>query len=229
MLTDTELMAQVLAVFREEQAEHRQAAAELLLELEREPAHPQRQALLDRLFREAHSLKGGARAAGQPEIEQIAHRIEDVFSAVRQGQRQITPDICDPIYAALDAIGALMDQVIAGQPAGLTPYQPLLAALGKLLDDTAPQPRGATPSDAPASSMAKRASAAGKRPTTNPGRNKQGHAERRMADGRPTANGGGLPMASHGPRTRDYRPLGAGNGELPPEANNSTVRLSTQV
>jgi two-component system, chemotaxis family, sensor kinase CheA len=135
MLTDSEIMAQVLAAFREEQAEHRQAAGELLLELERAPDHPRRQELLDQLFREAHSLKGGARAAGQPEIEQLAHRIEDLFSAVRQGRRRLTPEVCDPVYAALDAIGTLMSQVSAGQPADLAPYQPLLATLEKILDE----------------------------------------------------------------------------------------------
>src|SRR5690242_21584416 len=101
MLNDSEIMAQVLAAFHEEQAEHRQAIAELLLELERNPDHPQRQKLLDQLFREAHSLKGGARAAGQPAVEQIAHGLEDLISAVRQGTLSLTPELCDPIYAAL--------------------------------------------------------------------------------------------------------------------------------
>jgi hypothetical protein len=64
MNTDAEIMAQVQAAFQEDQAEHRQAIGELLLELERNPDHSQRQMLLDQLFREAHSLKGGAR--GEP-------------------------------------------------------------------------------------------------------------------------------------------------------------------
>ncbi|MEP7187646.1 MAG: chemotaxis protein CheW [Roseiflexaceae bacterium] len=134
MLTDDEIKAQVLAAFQEEQAEHRQAIGELLLELERSPAHPKRQARLDQLFREAHSLKGGARAAGQPAVEQVAHLIEDLFSAVRQERLVLSSDICDPIYAALDAIGVLMRQVAAGLPADLAPYQPLLAALGQICD-----------------------------------------------------------------------------------------------
>src|SRR5215212_8758352 len=163
MLTDTDIIAQVLAAFREEQAEHRQAAGEILLELEREPDHPQRHSLLDRLFREAHSLKGGARAAGQLEIEQIAHRIEDIFSAIRQGRRQITPDLCDLIYAALDAIGVLMNQVAAGQPANLTPYQPLLGALEMLLDDSALPPAAAERQSAPAPHTAERGVATSKR------------------------------------------------------------------
>lgn len=134
MLTDAEIMAQVFAAFQAEQAEHRQAAGELLLELERNPRHPQRQQLLDQLFREAHSLKGGARAAGQLEVEQLAHRIEDIFSAVRQGRLDLTPDICDPIYAALDAVGTIIEQVVAGQPVSLAPYEPLLARLRAIVE-----------------------------------------------------------------------------------------------
>src|SRR5262249_46781918 len=129
MLTDDEIKAQVLAAFQEEQTEHRQAIGELLLELERSPAHPRRQALLDQLFREGHSLKGGARAAGELAVEQVSHLMEDLFSAVRQDRLVLTPDVCDPIYAALDAIGVLMRQVAAGQPADLALYQPLLGAL----------------------------------------------------------------------------------------------------
>ncbi|PDW04599.1 hybrid sensor histidine kinase/response regulator [Candidatus Viridilinea mediisalina] len=114
MLTDAEIIAQVFAAFKAEQAEHRQAVGELLLDLEREPDRPDRRAVLDQLFREAHSLKGGARAAGVASIEQIAHRIEDIFSAVRQGSLALTPERCDPIYAALDLIGSLMEQIAPG-------------------------------------------------------------------------------------------------------------------
>ncbi len=148
MLSDEDILAQVLAAFQEEQAEHRQAAGELLLELERSPEHPQRQALLDQLFREAHSLKGGARAAGLTEVEQIAHRIEDLFSAVRLGHLALTPAVCDPVYAALDAIGILMERVAAGQALDLSPYTELLATLAQVSktsqrDDT-PAPTAAT-------------------------------------------------------------------------------------
>src|SRR6266508_3576480 len=132
MITDAEIMAQVQAAFQEEQAEHRQAIGELLLELERNPDHSQRQMLLDQLFREAHSLKGGARAASQPAVEQIAHRLEDVMSAVRRGTLRLTPELCDPIYAALDAIGSLVGQVAAGQAADLVPYAPLLETLSRV-------------------------------------------------------------------------------------------------
>lgn len=140
MISDSEIMAQVLVAFKEEQSEHRQAIGELLLVLEREPEHLQRKELLDQLFREAHSLKGGARAAGQAAIEQIAHRLEDMLSAVRQGVLELTSDVCDPIYASLDAIGALASQGITGLAPDLAPYQPLLRALDQVLHDVAVRP-----------------------------------------------------------------------------------------
>ncbi len=143
MFTDADIMAQVLAAFRAEQAEHRQAAGEILLELERDPTHPQRKELLDQLFREAHSLKGGARAAGLLDVEQLAHCIEDVFAAARDGQLELSPSVCDPIYAGLDAVGVLMARYDAGIPADLTPYQSLLDTLAGTLS-------GGSTSSAPA-------------------------------------------------------------------------------
>lgn len=140
MLTDEEIMAQVLAAFQEEQAEHRETATNILLELEREPDHPKYRDLLDQLFREAHSLKGGARAAGLDEIEQIAHRIEDAFSAVRQSRLQLTPDVCDTIYEGLDAIGVMMNQVADGQNITLEPYQHILDTLSTILGETREKP-----------------------------------------------------------------------------------------
>lgn len=143
MLTDDEIMAQVLAAFQDEQVEHRQAIANLLLELEREPEHEQRHTLLDQLFREAHSLKGGARAAGQLQVEQLAHQIEDVFSAVRQGVLPLTTEVCDPVYAALDAIGSLMQAVADSQQPDGTIYQPLLAALSGIVQHGTTQSQAA--------------------------------------------------------------------------------------
>lgn len=133
MLSDADIMAQVLDAFRAEQAEHRQSAGEILLELERDPHQPARKELLDQLFREAHSLKGGARAAGLSDIERLAHRIEDVFAAARAGKLELTPAVCDPIYTGLDAIGALMARHDAGEPTDLAPYQPLLDTLSGAL------------------------------------------------------------------------------------------------
>jgi two-component system chemotaxis sensor kinase CheA len=145
MLSDADIMTQVLAAFQEEQVEHRQAITDLLLALERAPDPSASTPAITQLFREAHSLKGGARAAGQEAVERIAHQMEDVFSTVRQGRLVLTPAMCDPLYAALEAIGQLMDQVAAGQPASLEPHAPLLTRLAALIDPAADPAADAAP------------------------------------------------------------------------------------
>lgn len=152
MENDDDIMAQVFAAFCEEQAEHRATIASLLLEMEQHPDHADHRALVDRLFRAAHSLKGSARAAGLPGIEQIAHAIEDLFAALRQDRLRVTPALCDPVYAALDAIGTLVDQAIARHPPDDTLIETTIHRLRTVLDqplpdrDVAEPGEGATPS-----------------------------------------------------------------------------------
>lgn len=133
MLTESEIKAQVMAAFQAEQVEHCQNINDLLLELERATEDARTQELINLLFREAHSLKGGARATGLEAIERIAHRMEDVFGAVRQHSLELTPEICDVLYALVDAIGILMQQVTAQHTPDATPYQSLLDQLSEFL------------------------------------------------------------------------------------------------
>ncbi len=135
MLTESEIKAQVMAAFQEEQVEHCENINDLLLELERVTEDARTQELVNLLFREAHSLKGGARATGLEDIERIAHRMEDVFGAVRQHSLELTPEICDVLYALVDAIGILMQQVTAQRTPDRTPYTPLLEQLSAFLTE----------------------------------------------------------------------------------------------
>ncbi len=179
METDDDIMAQVFAAFCEEQAEHRAAIASLLLELEQHPDHSDAREMIDRLFRAAHSLKGGARAAGLPDIERIAHAIEDVFAAVRQQQAHITPALCDPIYAALEMIRQLVDQATAGQSSDATSVEATVRQLRAALslsptDDEQPEhsdahdPSPSSP-DAPASAVSSRSAAGDGAPPSGSG------------------------------------------------------------
>ncbi|WP_298816222.1 hybrid sensor histidine kinase/response regulator [Chloroflexus sp.] len=138
MLSPDDIQSQVLAVFRAEQAEHRQAIADILLDLERQPDHPQRREMIDRLFRAAHSLKGGARAAGVATVEQLAHQVENIFAALRQNQLTLSPDICDVIYQSLDLIGELMNQAVPGNIADEAAFAAMLAQLSAIVQSPAP-------------------------------------------------------------------------------------------
>jgi two-component system chemotaxis sensor kinase CheA len=81
-----DLQEKLLATFQVEHREHVEQIRSLLALMAnttplREPAGPE----LEEIFRRAHSLKGAARAVDLRPVEQLAHRLETLFSRVRQG------------------------------------------------------------------------------------------------------------------------------------------------
>ncbi|WP_440991356.1 Hpt domain-containing protein [Haloarchaeobius baliensis] len=81
-----------------------------LLELERDPADD---AAMDRIFRMAHTLKGNAGAMGFERASNLAHAIEDLLEVVRSGQIEVTPDLMDEIFAGVDELETMVDEVRA--------------------------------------------------------------------------------------------------------------------
>ena len=72
----------MLELFRVEAETQSAAINQGLLELEREPRSP---ALLEALMRAAHSIKGAARIVKLPVAVNLAHAMEDCFSAAQKG------------------------------------------------------------------------------------------------------------------------------------------------
>ncbi len=98
-----------MATFRVEAAEHVEAISGGLLKLREiaDSGAPPR--LLEPLVREAHSLRGAARAVGAERVEAAAARLEDIFERLRAGELQ-------PDAVVLDRVGRLVD--VAGASAG---------------------------------------------------------------------------------------------------------------
>jgi len=82
-----------------------------LLVLEAEPGNP---APLDGVFREAHTLKGGAGLVGLHKVSHLSHRLEDILEELRLGQRQATPRLTDSLLRAVDGLGRLIAGSLAG-------------------------------------------------------------------------------------------------------------------
>ncbi|WP_439530189.1 ATP-binding protein [Pannonibacter sp.] len=59
---------------------------------------------VDVLFRAFHSIKGLARVAGIASLEQVTHLAEACLYPVRNGTRELTPDIIDAMLRLVDAI-----------------------------------------------------------------------------------------------------------------------------
>jgi two-component system chemotaxis sensor kinase CheA len=115
---NNEFLKKLLATFRVEADEHLMAMSSSLHELEKTPAGARRSALVETIFREAHSLKGAARAVNFPEIESVCQSLESVFAGMKRGA-EAPEKIFDLVQQALDALGGLLSSgsADAGKPA----------------------------------------------------------------------------------------------------------------
>ena len=146
---ERELRERLRAIFADEAAERLAALDAALLALEGGGAGPETRGLhqpppedfqhhLTEAFRQAHTLKGGARAAGLPDVERVAHALEGAFDRLRRpGEEHPTgPDGWGAVYTAVDALRAL----VGGRAADV---ENVVAALEA--SDGAPPPAAAPP------------------------------------------------------------------------------------
>jgi len=133
-----EFLKKLLATFRVEADEHLKAMSSSLLELEKAPAGARRAELVETIFREAHSLKGAARAVNFTDIESVCQSLESVFAGMKSGA-EASGQLFDLLHQALDALGGLLssESADAGKPA--------LATLIRRLDGAMKGPPPAEP------------------------------------------------------------------------------------
>jgi two-component system chemotaxis sensor kinase CheA len=103
-----EFRNKLLATFRVEAEEHLTAMVSGLVELERTSDAEQQSAILEKTFREAHSLKGAARAVNLGDVEAQCQALESKFSALRQGRLRLSPQLFDELHQMLDTLTALL-------------------------------------------------------------------------------------------------------------------------
>ena len=103
-------------LFRIESGEHLQSLEDGLLRLEKEPGDA---AILEELFREAHSLKGASKMLGLKAIEAIAHRFEDLLGGAKSGKSPLTPQAINAMYRCLDSIAKLAEEAFTGKASGI--------------------------------------------------------------------------------------------------------------
>src|SRR5690349_10217720 len=121
--TDDEFLTRLRAAFRDEAAEHLRAIAAGLLALEGagrgdddDPAR--RRDALAGIFREAHSLKGAARAVDSPEAEAICKVLESVLAAWKRRDVAPAPAMLDPLHRAVNVLERIVPSVGDGSADG---------------------------------------------------------------------------------------------------------------
>ncbi|MBV0924290.1 chemotaxis protein CheA [Halomicroarcula limicola] len=81
-----------------------------LLDLESDPSD---RAAMDSIFRTAHTLKGNFGAMGFTDAANLAHAMEDLLDAMRQGEMDVTPDVMDLVFAGVDRIEVIVNEIEA--------------------------------------------------------------------------------------------------------------------
>jgi two-component system sensor histidine kinase and response regulator WspE len=104
----------------------------------------QRPELVEPLMRAAHSVKGAARIVGLGAAVELAHAMEDLLEACRQGRLHLTPGHIDLLLAGNDVFSRLAGHPAGEIPAGLAAMADRIAQVRGLLEACPAEP-GASP------------------------------------------------------------------------------------
>ncbi|MEO7560313.1 MAG: Hpt domain-containing protein, partial [Nitrosospira sp.] len=109
-------MKKLLATFRIEADGHLQAMSSGLLALKKIPVGQQLADIVERIFLDAHSLKGAARAVNLTQIEAVCQSLENVFFALKDKRLPVSSPLIDLLLQTIDALGGLLtaDNSVAG-------------------------------------------------------------------------------------------------------------------
>lgn len=104
-------MNQYLEVFIDESKEHLQTCNEQLLELEK---NPENLAIVNEIFRSAHTLKGMSATMGYDDLASLTHQMENVLDAVRNNKIKVTPSILDVVFQSVDDLEEMVNSIAEG-------------------------------------------------------------------------------------------------------------------
>lgn len=102
---------QYLDMFIDESKEHLQAVNDNLLKLENEPENL---AIVNEIFRSAHTLKGMAATMGYEDLASLTHIMENVLDGIRNHKIKVTTEILDVVFESVDDLEAMVMSIASG-------------------------------------------------------------------------------------------------------------------
>jgi chemotaxis protein histidine kinase CheA len=147
----------MLELFQAEMDTHIPVLNEGLLALERGEADA---AQIEAMMRAAHSIKGAARIVGIPAAVQVAHVIEDCFTAAKDRRISIGSESVDVLLKGVDALQRLCNPAESAGVSGQV-IEALCAAISAVRDGSSAHP---TPSEASQAAVVAQHSRAQPRP-----------------------------------------------------------------
>lgn len=125
-------------LFVTESREYLRTLNESMIELE---AKPDRRDLVDGMFRSCHTVKGMANMMGYAPVAELAHALEDVLGAVRDGNVSPTGPVAEVMFKGFDALEGMVAAVERGEQIGETPELVRELRAATELAASAPKPK----------------------------------------------------------------------------------------
>ncbi|UFS69419.1 hybrid sensor histidine kinase/response regulator [Geomonas sp. RF6] len=147
---EAEFQKRLLVTFKVEAEDHVHQLASGLVELEG-CSEPQKCAsLVETVFREAHSLKGAARAVNAGRIEMLCQALESLLAALKRQEVELLPELFDLMQHSVD----FLKDLLLAMEGGIAPGKEEQDALTALLHEAArgalaPRLEGVTPAAPP--------------------------------------------------------------------------------
>ncbi len=116
--------------FITESREHLETIEEDLMSLEEQADNPDSE-LVNKLFRAAHTVKGGAGFLGLTNINKLAHSMENLLSKIRDGEIAPTTEYVDVLLEASDDLRSMIDNAEESNDVDITE---IVATLKQLVD-----------------------------------------------------------------------------------------------
>lgn len=103
--------SQYLDLFFEETDEHLLKLNELVLEFEKDATDTQ---ILNDIFRSAHTLKGMAGTMGFEKMTEVTHKLENVFTILKEEKIVADQEIISVVFDSLDALAEIVENIRNG-------------------------------------------------------------------------------------------------------------------
>jgi two-component system, chemotaxis family, sensor kinase CheA len=110
-----DIEADELEIFVDEVNEHLQTldSGILLLEQAGDPD------ILNSVFRAAHTIKALAGTVGHHRMAELTHAMETIFDAMREGKITPTQTVADDVFATVDALKVMRDEILNQQASNI--------------------------------------------------------------------------------------------------------------
>ncbi|MGA1823668.1 MAG: response regulator [bacterium] len=117
-MKNEELIIKLREAFQAEAKERLASISSGMLKLEKNTEPEEQKSVIEMIFREAHNMKGAARAVNMGDIETIFQSIESVFSNIKKGKVPLSPELFDTLHASISTVKNIIAASFENQSPG---------------------------------------------------------------------------------------------------------------